>query len=93
MRPAVRCDSCFLTSTSKKITNLNAEGNCLRLEAVLWAADGFNRSATKANRGWRSPYEVFFSRPPELQVVPFFQPGMMRVVRGTKSDAWYRAIT
>ena len=71
---------------SAKIPNADVEGNRLWLEAVLWVADGFNRSATKENTGWWSPYEVFFSRPPELQVVPFFQPGMMRVVRCTKPD-------
>ena len=29
---------------------------------------------------------MFFSRLPDLQVVPFFQEGMMRVERSTKSD-------
>lgn len=38
---------------------------------MLWAPDCFNRSVTKANIGWRSPYEVFLLRPPELPVVPF----------------------
>ena len=56
------------------------------MEAVLWAADCFNHSATKANTGWRSPHEVFFSRLPDLLVVPFFQEGMMRVERSTKPD-------
>ena len=42
----------------------------------------FNRLAR-----WRSPYyDVFSSRLPGLQVVPFFQEGMMRVDRGPKSD-------
>ena len=50
------------------------------------AADCFNRSATKANTGGRSPHEVFFSQLPELQVVPLFQTGMMRVECSTKSD-------
>ena len=48
--------------------------------------DCFNRSATKDNTGWRSPYEVFFSRLPALPVVPFFQEGMMRVDHSSKSD-------
>ena len=69
-----------------RIPNIGTSGNRLWLEAVFWAADCFNRSATKANIGWRSPYEVFFSRPPDLQVVPFFQEGMMRVDRSTKSN-------
>ena len=45
----------------RRIPNLGASGNRLWLEAVLWAADCFNRSATKANTCWRSPYGVFFS--------------------------------
>lgn len=36
--------------------------------------------------GRLSPHEVFFSRPPELQVRHFFQPGMMRVARDAKSN-------
>ena len=47
-----------------RIPNLGTNGNRMWLEAVLWAADCFNRSATKANTGWRSPYEVFYSRLP-----------------------------
>ena len=69
-----------------RIPNLGANGNCLWLEAVFWAADCFNRSVTTANTGWRSPYEDFFSRLTALQVVPFFQEGMLRVDRSTKPD-------
>ena len=76
-RREVRC--LFPDVDLAKIPNVDTDGNRLWLEAVLWVADCFNRSATKANTGSRSSYEVFFSRPPELQVVPFFQPGMMRV--------------
>ena len=69
-----------------RIPNLGASGHRLWLEAVLWAAAWFNRSATKANTGWRSPYEVFFSCLSDLQVVPFFQEGIIRVDRDTKSE-------
>ena len=69
-----------------RIPNIGVDGNRLWLEAVLWAADCFNRSTTKANTGWRSLHEVFFSRLPDLQVVLFFREGMMRVERSTKSD-------
>ena len=62
-----------------------AIGNCLWLKGALWASDCFNRSAIKANTGWRSPHEVFFGRLPDLQVVPSFHPGMMRVDRSTTS--------
>ena len=37
----------------RRIPDLGASGNRLWLEAVLWAADCFNRSAAKANTGWR----------------------------------------
>ena len=67
------------------IPNVGANGYRLWLEAVLWAADFIICSTIKANIGWQSPSEVFFSRTPELQVVSFFQPGMMRVARDAKS--------
>ena len=63
------------------IPHVAADGNRLWLKAILWAADCFNRSVTKANTGWRSPYEVFYARLPDLQVVPSFQEGMVRVDR------------
>ena len=70
-----------------RIPHLVASGHHLRLEAVLWAADWFNRSATKTNTGWRSPYEVFCSRLLDLQVAPFFQEGMMRVDHDKSASA------
>ena len=76
----------FLDADLAKIPNVGTNGSPLLLEAVLWAADCFKPSTTKANAGWRLPYEMFFSRPPELQVVPCFQSGMMHGVRDTKSD-------
>ena len=54
-----------------KIQFVAANGNRLWLEAVLWDSDYINRSATKANTGWRLPHEVFFRRLPDLQVLPF----------------------
>ena len=65
---------------------VGANGNRLWLEAALWASDCFNRSAAKSNTGWRSPHEVFSRRLPDLQLIPFFHPGMMHVDRSTKSD-------
>ena len=47
-----------------KVPNVGVNGCRLWLKAVLWAADCFNRSVTKANIGWRSPREVLFARPP-----------------------------
>ena len=58
MRPAARYGDFFLVSTY-----IGLNGNRLRVEAVIWVADCFNRSATKANTGWQSPYEVFFTSP------------------------------
>ena len=39
-----------------RISHVGADGNRRWLEAVLWVADCFNRSAAKASTGWRSPY-------------------------------------
>ena len=52
-----------------KIPNVDTVGNCLSLEAVLWDADCLDHSTTKETIEWRSPYEVFFTRLPELQIV------------------------
>ena len=76
----------FLGLDLNRLPNMGLKGNRLWVEAVLWAAECFNRSAIKANTGWRSPYEVFFSWLPDLQVVPFFREGTMRVNRSTKAD-------
>ena len=68
------------------IPNIGANGNRLWLEAVLWAAYCFNRSATEANTGWRSPARGVLLATAGAAGSASFQPGMMRVVRGTKSD-------
>ena len=70
-----------------KIPFVGANGNRVWLEGALWAFDCFNRSATEANTGWRSSHEVLFRRLPDLQVIPFFHPGMMREDWSSKSDA------
>ncbi|CAB1107700.1 unnamed protein product [Ectocarpus sp. CCAP 1310/34] len=68
------------------VPNIGANGQRLWLSSALWASGCFNRSATKANQGWMSPFEAFFGRKPPLTVVPFFQEGRMRVKRATKAD-------
>ncbi|CAB1098628.1 unnamed protein product [Ectocarpus sp. CCAP 1310/34] len=68
------------------VPNVGVNGHRLWLASALWASACFNRSATKANLGWMSPFEAFFGRKPPLTVVPFFQEGMMRVKRATKAD-------
>ena len=37
------------------------DGTSLWMESVLWASEGFNRSATTANVGMLSPYEIFYA--------------------------------
>ena len=80
-RREVRC--LFSDVGLAKNPNVGTNGNRLWLKIVLRAVNCFNRSATKANAWWRLPYEVFFSRPPELQVVPVLQSGTIKVVGGT----------
>ena len=84
MRLAAGSDGSWRASTSPGY--VGADGNRLWLEAVLWATDVFNRSATKANTRWQSPYKVFYSQQFNLQVVPFFKERMTRVDRRSKSD-------
>ena len=66
-----------------KNPNVGTNGKRPWLEADLWAADFLTAPLPRQTPGWRSPYKVFFSLPPELQIVLLFQPGMMRVVLGT----------
>ena len=75
----------FPSAGITRVPHLNENLDTLWLEAAVWAADCFNRSATTANPGRISPYEVFSGKRPHLQLVPFMQPGMMRVHRSTKS--------
>ncbi|CAB1117620.1 unnamed protein product [Ectocarpus sp. CCAP 1310/34] len=69
-----------------RVPGFGRDGERLRLESCHWAAGGFNRSPTKANVGYKSPYELFTGRPPPLQIVPFSQSGYMRVMRARKMD-------
>lgn len=62
------------------------DGEHLWLESCHRAAAGFNRSSTKVNVGNKSPHELFTGRPPPLQIVPFLQPGYMRMTRARKMD-------
>ncbi|CAB1104193.1 unnamed protein product [Ectocarpus sp. CCAP 1310/34] len=69
-----------------RITGFGRDGERLWLESCHWAAGGLNRSPTEANVGYKSPHELFTGRPPPLQIVPFLQPGYMRVTRARKMD-------
>ena len=64
----------------------SAEGARLWVEAILWASEGFNHSATSANAGMKSPHEDFYGTLPPLSVVPFFHPCYRRVPRQSKQD-------
>ncbi|CAB1108649.1 unnamed protein product [Ectocarpus sp. CCAP 1310/34] len=48
------------------VPNIGANGQRLWLSSALWASGCFNRSATKANQGWMSPFEAFFGRHPGI---------------------------
>ena len=62
------------------------DGSSLWIESVLWASEGFNRSATTANSGTVSPQEVFFGGRPPMPVFPFCKPAYHRVPRQSKMD-------
>ena len=62
------------------------DGSSLWMESVLWASEGFNRSATTANSGMLSSYEVFFGSRPPMPVLPFCKSAYHRVPRQGKLD-------
>ena len=65
-------------------------GTSLWMEPVLWASEGFNRSATTANSGMLSPYEIFYGSRPPMPTLPFCKPAYHRNPRQGKLDrqAW-----
>ena len=56
------------------------------MESVLWASEGFNRSATAANNGMLSPHEVFYGGRPPLLILPLCKPAYHCVPRQSKMD-------
>ena len=58
----------------------------LWMESVLWASEGFKRSATTANSGMLSPPEIFFGSRPPMPVLPLCKPAYDRVPRQSKMD-------
>ena len=62
------------------------DGTSLWMEAVLWASEGFNRSATTANGGMLSPYEIFYGSRPSMPTLPFCKPAYHRTPRQEKLD-------
>ena len=62
------------------------DGTSLWMESVLWASEGFNRSATTANSGMLSPYEIFHGSRPPMAALPFCKPAYHRVPWQGKLD-------
>ena len=62
------------------------DGTSLWMESVLWASGGFNRSATTANGGMLSPYEIFYGSRPPMPTLPFCKPAYHRIPRQGKLD-------
>ena len=62
------------------------DGSSLWMESVLWASEGFNRSATTANSSMLSPHEVFFGDRPPMPLLPFCKPAYHRVPWQSKMD-------
>ena len=64
----------------------NSDGTSLWMESVLWASEGFNRSATTANGGMLSPYEIFNGSRPPMPTLPFCKLAYHRIPRQGKLD-------
>ena len=47
------------------------EGPSLWAEVMNWACDAYNRTATVANSGNRSPHEMFYGETPQSSSIPF----------------------
>jgi hypothetical protein len=62
------------------------DGTSLWMESVLWASEGFNRSATTANGGMLSPYEIFYGSRPLMPILPFCKPAYHRIPQQGKLD-------
>ena len=56
------------------------------MASVLWVSEGFNRSATTANGGMLSPYEIFYGSHPPMPTLPFCKPAYHRIPRHRKLD-------
>ena len=62
------------------------DGTSLWMESVLWASEGFNRSATTANSDMLSPHEIFFGSRPPMALLPFCKRAYHRIPRQNKMD-------
>ena len=50
------------------------KGPSLWAKAMNCACDEYNRTATVANSGNRSPHEMFYGRTPQSSPIPFLKP-------------------
>ena len=55
-------------------------------EAMRWACDAYNRTATVANPGNRSPHGMFYGEIPQNSPIPFLKPGYCKYKRMNKMD-------
>ena len=63
-----------------------SEKPSLWAEAMSWACDAYNRTATVANLGNRSPHEIFYGEIPQDSPIPFLKPGYCKYKRMNKMD-------
>ena len=69
-----------------RLEQLKGGRDRLWMESVLWASEGFNRSATTANGGMLSPYEIFDGSRPPMPTLLFCKPAYHRIPRQVKLD-------
>ena len=55
-------------------------------EAMSWACDAYNRTATVADPGNRSPHEMFYGEIPQNSPIPLLKPGYCKYKRMNKMD-------
>ena len=62
------------------------EGASLWAEVMNWACDTYNRTATVANSGNRSPHEMFYGVTSQSSPIPFLKPGFCKFKLTNKMD-------
>ena len=62
------------------------EGSSLWADAMDWACDAYNRTATIANSGNRSPHEVSCGKTSQSSPIPFLKPGFCKFKRTNNMD-------
>ena len=62
------------------------EGLSLRAEAMNWVCDAYNRTASEANSGNRSPHEMSYGETPQSSPIHFLKAGFCKFKRTNKMD-------